>query len=199
MTERSVIMSPKSKDQNETLRKASIEKIVNASIELFSSKGFETTSVSQIALKAGVSKGLIYNYFDSKKDLLKGVFDYFGSEERNIMIEVMDENPRIFLKNLFQYTFRELKERPDFWKMVMGMSIQPDMYSFIHEMAVEKMRKYFPLMKELLEGCGVENADQEAKLVAAQLDGICIHYLLIKESYPLDDIENYLINKYCKE
>ena len=83
--------------------------------------------------------------------------------------------------------------------MVMGMSIQPDMYSFIHEMALEKMNKYFPLLEELLKGCGIDHPHQEAKLVAAQLDGIVIHYLLAKEGYPLDEIEKYLIEKYCKE
>jgi len=92
-----------------------------------------------------------------------------------------------------------LKARPDFWKMVMGMSIQPDMYSFIHEMALEKMNKYFPLFEELLKGCGIDHPHQEAKLVAAQLDGIVIHYLLAKEGYPLDEVEKYLIEKYCTE
>ncbi len=192
-------MSPRNKDQNETIRKASIAKIVTASIELFSTKGFETTSVSQIAKKAGISKGLIYNYFESKNALLKGVFDYFASEEENIMSEVEDENPRIFLGNLIRLTFKELRNRPEFWKMVMGMSIQPDMYSFIHKMAVEKMRVYFPLLEELLAGCGIEHPKQEAKLVAAQLDGIVIHYLLIREGYPLQEVEDYLIEKYCKE
>jgi AcrR family transcriptional regulator len=191
-------MSPRNKDQNETIRKASISKIINASIELFSKQGFETTSVSHIAKKAGISKGLIYNYFDSKQALLKGVFDYFTSEEENIMVEVADEDPKIFLGNLFRFTFRELRDRPEFWKMVMGMSIQPDMYSFVHEMAVEKMNVYFPLLEELLNGCGVKHAHQEAKLLAAQLDGIVIHFLLVREGYPLIEIENYLIEKYCK-
>jgi len=63
----------------------------------------------------------------------------------------------------------------------------------------EKMNKYFPLFEKLLKGCGIDHPHQEAKLVAAQLDGIVIHYLLAKEGYPLDEVEKYLIEKYCTE
>jgi AcrR family transcriptional regulator len=192
-------MSPRSKIENEVLRSTSIEKIVNAAIELFSAQGYERTSISQIASKAGISKGLIYNYFESKQALLRGVFDFFSSQEEEIMANVVDENPRKFLKNLFRWTFKEIRNRPDFWKMIMGLSLQPDMFDFIHEMAVTKMKTFHPLLENLLEASGVSNAHQEARLVAAQLDGIVIHYLLVKDDYPLDEIENYLIEKYCYE
>jgi len=192
-------MSPRNKEDNEAIRKTSIEKIVTASIELFAKQGYESTSISQIASLAGVSKGLIYNYFDSKLDLLKGVFDYFRSEEENLMLEVVHEDPKIFLENIFTLTFKELKARPEFWTMIMGMSIQPDMYSFVHKMALEKMTMYFPILEELLKGCGIEHPKQESKLLAAQLDGIVIHYLLAREDYPLDEVEEYLIEKYCKK
>jgi len=46
------------------------EKILRTSVELFSSKGFDSTSVDEIARKAGVNKALIYYYFKSKEDIL---------------------------------------------------------------------------------------------------------------------------------
>lgn len=45
------------------------DKILQAALALFAEKGFHTTSVSQIAEAAGVSKGLTYNYFESKEKL----------------------------------------------------------------------------------------------------------------------------------
>ena len=44
--------------------------ILRAAVKLFSDKGYYTTTVSQIAREAGVSTGLIYQYFGDKDDIL---------------------------------------------------------------------------------------------------------------------------------
>lgn len=41
---------------------------------LFADKGFENTSVQEIVSAAGVTKGAMYHYFDSKDDLLHEVY-----------------------------------------------------------------------------------------------------------------------------
>jgi TetR/AcrR family fatty acid metabolism transcriptional regulator len=43
--------------------------IVRAAIEVFSNKDFKTASISEIAQKAKVAKGTIYQYFKNKEDL----------------------------------------------------------------------------------------------------------------------------------
>jgi len=43
--------------------------IVQAAIEVFGKKGFKTASISEIAQKAGIANGTIYQYFGSKEDL----------------------------------------------------------------------------------------------------------------------------------
>lgn len=40
------------------------ERILHASIQLFSEKGFDATSVTEIAKSADVTKALIYYYFN---------------------------------------------------------------------------------------------------------------------------------------
>lgn len=49
------------------------EKIFLAAQELFSEKGFHETTVEEIARQAGVAKGTVYIYFDSKEQLFKEV------------------------------------------------------------------------------------------------------------------------------
>jgi AcrR family transcriptional regulator len=44
--------------------------ILRAAVKLFSEKGYYITTVQQIARKAGVSTGLIYQYFGDKDDIL---------------------------------------------------------------------------------------------------------------------------------
>jgi AcrR family transcriptional regulator len=46
------------------------ERILSASIDLFSRKGFDATRVNEIAESAGVNKALIYYYFKNKEDIL---------------------------------------------------------------------------------------------------------------------------------
>ena len=45
------------------------ESIIRAAIEVFSNKDFKTASISEIAQKAGVANGTIYQYFRNKEDL----------------------------------------------------------------------------------------------------------------------------------
>jgi AcrR family transcriptional regulator len=191
-------MSPISQTQIEEKRAASINKIYDASLELFAKQGFQSTSISQIAKKAGISKGLIYNYFDSKVDLLKELMANFSNLEENIMANVVDEDPRKFLENLLRVFFLELRERSDLWKMIASLSLQQEMYEFIHDMALEKLNTYYVLLEQLLGKIGIKNPKGEAKLLAALFDGIGMHYIVIRGEYPLDEVEDYLINKYCK-
>ena len=50
------------------------EKIQSAALKLFIKKGITGTTTKEIAKKAGVSEGTIYNYFESKGDLAYKLF-----------------------------------------------------------------------------------------------------------------------------
>lgn len=46
------------------------QKISDAALDLFSTQGFEATSVSQIAYEVGISKASVYSHFASKQEIL---------------------------------------------------------------------------------------------------------------------------------
>lgn len=52
-------------------KQARPQELVDAALELFIEQGFAATKLSDIAERAGVSKGTIYLYFPSKEELLK--------------------------------------------------------------------------------------------------------------------------------
>ena len=64
-------MSPRKKEDNESIREERRKSILEVALSLFANKGYESTSISQLAKEAGISKGLIYTYFESKEALLK--------------------------------------------------------------------------------------------------------------------------------
>jgi len=50
------------------------ERILEAATELFADPGFAKTTVEEIAKRAGVSKGLLYDHYPSKEALLEAVW-----------------------------------------------------------------------------------------------------------------------------
>jgi AcrR family transcriptional regulator len=51
------------------------EKILKAATELFARQGFNGTSTSQIALRAGVAQGTVFHHFKKKENLLASICD----------------------------------------------------------------------------------------------------------------------------
>lgn len=56
------------------------EKILEASYELFASKGYDETTVSDIIKMAGSSRGGFYHHFDSKEEILGAITDEYIDE-----------------------------------------------------------------------------------------------------------------------
>ena len=50
------------------------KRILTAAAELFAAQSFAKTTVDEIARRAGVSKGLVYEHYDSKDELLRAVW-----------------------------------------------------------------------------------------------------------------------------
>lgn len=53
------------------------EEILNAALEEFIGKGYAGTRLDDVASRAGISKGLVYVYFDTKEELFKAVIRTF--------------------------------------------------------------------------------------------------------------------------
>lgn len=53
------------------------EEILHAALEEFIAKGYAGTRLDDVARRAGISKGLVYVYFDTKEDLFKAVIRTF--------------------------------------------------------------------------------------------------------------------------
>jgi AcrR family transcriptional regulator len=56
------------------------ERIMNAAMELFRTKGFEETTMREIAAASGVATGAAYYYFDSKDAIVLAFYDQAQAE-----------------------------------------------------------------------------------------------------------------------
>jgi len=77
-------------------------KILKAAYDLFVDNGFDNTSIKMIADRAGVSKGNIYNFYDSKellfKDVLRMANDNLQSKMIAVAIENKDMSPEVYIE-----------------------------------------------------------------------------------------------------
>ena len=82
---------PRTKEQNREIREKTKNAILDAALKIFSEKGFHATSMNDIAVAANVSKGLAYNYFESKQHIvqaiLKSVMEMFAQKYIPVSME----------------------------------------------------------------------------------------------------------------
>ncbi len=83
-------MCPRTDKQFEEIRESKRSQIIEAAIECFAKRGFDAVSISELAEFAGISKGLMYNYFKSKDELLKNIF----TDIISIMMQMFDLDKR---------------------------------------------------------------------------------------------------------
>lgn len=57
------------------------EQILQAAIRVFCQQGFEAASMQAIAEQAGVAKGTLYLYYQSKQDLIQKTFDFCNESD----------------------------------------------------------------------------------------------------------------------
>ena len=100
---------PRTKEQFEDIRKNTKHKILTHALELFAKKGFRGTSINDIAKSAGVSKGLAYNYFKNKEELMISVFGLLTEEIATLFAAMEKESdPKKKLKRMINTTFNNL-------------------------------------------------------------------------------------------
>jgi AcrR family transcriptional regulator len=81
------VMSRRERKKEETK-----ENIIDNAINFFKGKGFQETSMEEIAEKSDVSKGTLYNYFENKESILVGYFQTIIADYGKKMKESFTEN-----------------------------------------------------------------------------------------------------------
>ena len=73
MTTETLTNATESAPKRERRKEARPGELLDAALDLFVEKGFSATRVEEVAARAGVSKGTLFLYFQSKEDLFKAV------------------------------------------------------------------------------------------------------------------------------
>ena len=191
---------PRTIEQNKLLREQTSKKILEAALEQFAKKGFHGTSMNDIAKAAGVSKGLAYNYFQSKKHLLEALLNLFNemSAEFEQVIEKSND-PYEKIKLLINYSFKYVEEREDYWLLYMSLVFQPDVMKSAMKVIDRIYDSFYKMLENIFKDIGLKNYVAEARIYGALFDGIFLGYFVNKEKYPLEKVRKQFLKKYSKE
>ena len=190
-------MSPRTKEQNEEIRQQKELSILETALILFAEDGFTFTSMQSIAKEAGVSKGNLYNYFVSKEELLEGVLKY-GFKQ----FDELFEGEGIELKTEEQFeialrgNFAMIKENESFWKLYYNMVAQPKVQELFRKIFAPFLEEYLKIFENYYKSKGDENPNVTALLLGSAMDGVSLAYIMMGETYPLEDVISQLIKKF---
>jgi len=193
-------MSPRTEQQYEAIRQEKSQLIMDTALELFASNTYERTTISQIAHKADISKGLLYNYFNSKEELLKAILNK-GIDD---LQEVFDPNKDGVLEShelafFIVEFFHQIKEKREFWKLYWSVSFQPSAFKLTQDRLSKLYEVITKMMTEYFRKMGFKNPEAETLIFVAILDGVTLDYIVAPEEYPLQTISQELIDRYCNQ
>lgn len=162
-------------------QKRSIEKrnkIIEKGFKLMCEKGYYNTNTTEIAKYADVSTGIIYQYFNDKKDIfLEGVKNYSNSilypminilEEKSMDINNLDKIIEdVINKFITKHTISKKAHEE-----LMAMShLDEDISNIFKDSEIEMTEKIVSLLKE--NNIILENEEEKVHIIIGIVDNLC--------------------------
>ena len=190
-------MCPKTVAQNKIIREEKKDLILRTALKVFAQDGYHASSVNKIADKANISKGLIYNYFKSKEDLLRNIIT-------NIMDRYMEKYPPIdsipndshieyFIDQSFEFILED-KARAKLLFALTAQSIVMDLMTKI------TMQKAEPFMNNVMNFFEIKKYDDPEGMMHyffSTLEGVQLH-VIFNPLYPIDKVKKILKKQFLK-
>ncbi|MCZ8520819.1 MULTISPECIES: TetR/AcrR family transcriptional regulator [Paenibacillus] len=119
---------PRNTAKDQELRKERCSQILSAAVELFAKQGLASTKISDIAKKAGMSHGLVYNYFRSKEEIYLSLLDMNLNELENLLswIASLPLSPRAKIERLLDTFSSHTWDEAMFFQMFVDQFLSSD-------------------------------------------------------------------------
>jgi AcrR family transcriptional regulator len=188
---------PRTEEQYEKIREQKTDLILHTALDLFANEGFYPTSISKIAQKAGISKGLMYNYFESKEGLILAII----GKGIKTLTDSLDPNHDGYLtEEEFEFhvneNFRILQENTDYWKLYFATMMQPAVFKLVAAKYSDFVPPLKAVVEEFFKRKGVPDPEAEAAYFDALLDGIFLNYVMNPDEFPLERIKKMIIDRF---
>lgn len=170
-------------------------RLIAAAAEVFAAKGYDASSVDDIARQAGLTKGAVYSNFDSKDDLF---FELLGEKvaERIALVENLPASPEpaeAWVRGVGAALNAAMVEQPGWHVLFIEFWQRAIRDPAARERFVPRRRKLHDLVAKTIERRADElnlrlpvDPDRLATAMIGLSNGLAIEYLLDPASVPPD-------------
>jgi TetR/AcrR family transcriptional regulator len=155
--------------------------VLTAGITLFAEKGYASTAVREIVALAGVTKPVLYYYFQNKEGLFRAILDSAAERQEELMAEALGMTGAVLerLSFLYRRIYQELAENRDLFRMIHNLifgppqGVPPYEVERYHGRMLEAVKTIY---KEGVEQGEVKEADpEEVAMMVVGLTDYCFH------------------------
>ncbi|MCM2392341.1 TetR/AcrR family transcriptional regulator [Streptomyces albipurpureus] len=186
-------MSPRSPSVNEELRRRSRERLLQATVELVGERGYEATTLGDIADRAGSARGLVSYYFPGKRQLLQSaVHRLMHRTLESALLEEphTDSGPEV-LARAIDAVLGLAADRPLLMRTHMSGVLQAD--GFVQ---CPEQQRLAALLRCAVERYGSHQVDVDYPILRALLMGAVFAMVLPGAPMPLPWLRAELFQRY---
>jgi len=168
---------------------------MDVALELFATNGFHATSISQIAKQAGISKGLAYNYFESKNELLNAVIDQ-GFNEITSFTEVEHDQPvrDEELITFIEQSFDKVSKDIHHWKLFYSLMLQPHIAENFTERYEKAAEPFFKMIFHFITSKGNTDPEGDLMIISMMVEGAFLYAVAAPGIFPIGQLKQKVID-----
>ncbi|MFH9086569.1 TetR/AcrR family transcriptional regulator [Streptomyces sp. NPDC017673] len=186
-------MSPRSASVNEELRRRSRERLLQAAVELVGERGFEATTLGDIADRAGSARGLVSYYFPGKRQLVQSAVHRLMHRtlEEALEREPRTEDGRERLARAIDAILGLARDRPVLMRQHMAGLLQAE--GFVQ---CPEQRRLAELLGDTVARYGAQNVPADYPMLRALLMGAVYAALVPGVPMPVPVLRAELFQRY---
>ncbi|MEV5753007.1 helix-turn-helix domain-containing protein [Actinoallomurus sp. NPDC052308] len=193
-------MSPRSAHANQELREQSRRRILEAALTLFAEHGYEGATISQIAERAGVARGLVSYYFPAKDELLH---ELLGQALDGLLAGTDPVDGEVTadqrLAGVIDRTLTMARDTLGIQGLVLCLMLQPatrEIFIKVESTKADVIERFEDRLRQIFADRGAEDPALEEVMFRSVLEGVIFKMAVYPRTYPFAAVRHRLFTMY---
>ena len=198
---------------SKSIQKNKKNAILNAAVKVLTSKGYYSSTMDDIVIESKMSKGAIYHYYSSKKDVYLAVIEMWEKQTQDLLAPALSEKSSAkAIKKVFSLLLKQLKIDGSFFNCL------PTLWAIARhdndfKKAMQKVYNRFQKFIELIIIRGIENkefvnlkpenSNTSALSLILNFEGIfwfnIFHSKYVDAEKYIDEVSSYILYAYTQK
>jgi len=178
------------------------KRIIDACIEEFASNGYEKASTNSIIKNAGISKGALFHYFESKKKVFLYTLDYTIDYILNKYYLMLEDKPSDLFERMMWVSLLKMKmwhDEPLMFNLVFNafVNLPDELKEELGDRYAQLNNEHIPRFFEGIDTSKIRKGvdiNKAIEVIMLFLDGLSNKYLRIYKNRSADEILNNMDN-----